>query len=175
MNGMIMKKLTALALAVAGFSAPAFAATVGSGFDVSVTLTSVCQVQTAATNVAFGTYVAFRTTDLTAPASSVVFRCTRGLPTPTVEFDVTNGTTSTTASTATAEGVLKGLRYILSAAAGTKTTTGAGASAGALGTGGSNGSADQYTYGISGVIPLGQAGTGPDGAANHTRTITVTY
>lgn len=173
---MIMKKLTALAFAVAGFSAPAFAVDVASPtFNVSVTLTSVCKVKTNVGSVAFGPYTAFQTTAITPTVTSAVVECTRGrLVAPTVAFDIINGTTSAAAATVTGEGVLKGLRYTLATLAPT-TVAGVAATAGALGLGGSNGTATDSTYSIIANMAAGQAGNEADAIASHVRTLTFTY
>ena len=66
------------------------------------------------------------------------------------------------------------VRYTIAGAT-SKSTTGTAAAAGANGTGGSNGTADQYTIGLTVAIPGDQAGTGADGGGTHTRTLTISY
>jgi hypothetical protein len=172
-----MKKLsiTAAAAALTLFSASAFAATtLDSTFAVSVAFTSSCSVGTTAP-MAF-TYTAFQAA--AAPGStSTVFTCTRGL-TPSFKFDDVTADVQTASALAssgsiTAEGVIKGLRYTLSAAVPT-VSAGTVAKAGAGGTGGTNGTADTYTVNITGSIPGLQAGD-PTGARSQTRTLTISY
>jgi hypothetical protein len=172
-----MKKLSIVATAAAAltlFSANAFAATTTSNFAVSVTLTSSCSVAVTAP-IAF-TYTAFQTTAASG-STSTVFTCTRGLI-PTFKFDDTTpgsqtGSAAASTGSITAEGVIKGLRYTLTAPVPT-VSAGTAATAGTAGTGGSNGTADTYTVNTSGSIPAGQAGD-PTGASSQTRTLTITY
>ncbi len=173
-----MKKI-ALAAALASAAllsvSSVHAVDVPAAFTVQVGLTSKCQIQTAATTIDFGTYVAFGAAGTPAPTTAVTFECTRGLV-PTVAFDVTNGTTSASAATATAEGVLTGLRYTLSVAA---PVVGAGtiATAGVGGVGGGNGTAATRAYTITGGMPSGQAGNCATATCtgSHSRSLIVTY
>jgi hypothetical protein len=170
-----MKKI-ALIAALAGLtSLSANAVDVPASFTVQVNLTSKCQIKTAAAALNFGAYTSFGSAEFSAPTTSVVFECTRGLV-PTVAFDTTNGTTSATAATATGQGVLVGLRYTLSVAA--ATVSGATeATAGAGGSGGSIGSAQDRTYTITGGMDAAQAGTctTPTCAGSHVRQLIVSY
>jgi hypothetical protein len=168
-----MRKLTLIAATAAAFlSAPAFAATAQDDFDVQLNLTAACTVKTAALDISVA-YTAFQLLDATANRTTV-FQCTRGLAAPTIAFDATNGTTSATGATATAQGVLKGLRYELAAAAAV-VTNGDPAAAGAGGVGGDNGTADEFSFALTLTVPSGQAGAGASGAANHTRSLIITY
>jgi hypothetical protein len=171
-----MKKLSiTTTAALTLFSASAFAATtLDSSFAVSVTFTSSCTVGTTAP-IAF-TYAAFQATDATG-STSTVFSCSKGL-TPSFKFDdatVDVQTASALASTGTitAEGVIKGLRYTLSAAV-PAVAAGTAAKAGAGGVSGTNSTADTYTVNISGAIPASQAGD-PTGIASQTRILTISY
>ena len=124
--------------------------------------------------MAFGPYTAFQTAANAPTVTSAVVECTRGrLAAPTVAFDSANGTSSVAAATATGAGVLKGLRYTLATLAPT-TVAGVAATAGALGLGGSNGTASDSTYSIIANMAGGQAGDETD-AASHSRTLTFTY
>lgn len=162
-----MKK-TALAAALALISASSFAGSATSNFDVSVTLTSKCQVKTASTGMAF-TYTAFQTGAATAN-TSVVFECTRGFGTPpTVVLDTATDASSAAAGQGTTgAGVVGGLQYTLTVAAGSKSTTGSAATTSSIG------SADEYTYSISGSMAAGQAGDSSK-ATTQTRTLTLAY
>ena len=155
-----MKKLALIAaMGLMGMGSAMAQTAVPAGFNVLVNLTSKCQIKTPAAALDFGTYTAFGSASTAAPTTSVVFECTRSLV-PTVAFDVVaaTSTTSATAATATGEGVLVGLRYTLSVAA-ASVSPGGTAVAGAGGVGGTNGTADDRTYTITGGMPAGQAGT----------------
>ena len=165
------KLLKALAAASIVSLAPAANALVtNNNFTVSVTLNSKCeQTNTGVSAVNFGSYDAFRTTDLTANAtSSLQFRCTRGFSPTSIEFDTTNGTTSAPGATAQAHGVLAGLQYQLNAAAAV-TTAGTAATASSIGSG------DVVSYAVSGIMFANQAGTNTAGVASHIRTLIVTF
>ena len=171
-----MKKLTLIAAALLALGTTAFAATTTDTFNVSVSFTASCSVTTAAADLSF-TYVGMQAGAETANTTTV-FSCSRGLAAPTFAFDNPGGAqTGSAAATAgtgiTAEGVIKGLRYTLSATA-PSATAGSAASAGANGTGGSNGTADTYSVAISANMPGGQAGDA-SGAASQTRTLTISY
>ena len=138
------------------------AATAAQTFNVTASLAAVCTVG-AVPNLAFGTYTAFQTTALTA-TTALAITCSRGLTAPTYSFDVNNF------------GVIAGLNYQLSAAAGAVT---AGTAATAVLNG--IGSGDARTVTITGNMPLGQAGACAGNAAacaatvTQVRTITITY
>jgi len=170
-----MKKLSLIAAALVLASLGAHAATATDQFDVTVNFTAGCEVLTAASDFTF-TYTAFGAAQ--SQTGSTVFRCTRGL-TPTFSFDnpgadQTGASNVALNSSVSAEGVIKGVRYTIAGAT-SKSTTGTAAAAGANGTGGSNGTADQYTIGLTVAIPGDQAGTGADGGGTHTRTLTISY
>lgn len=167
MNKFSLVAVAALALV----SAQAMAAgTASQGFDVTVTLTSKCQVKGTPTPVlAFGTYTAFGAAVPATPVG-IIFECTRGLGTaPTAAFDTTNGTSSATGAAPTGAGVVAGLQYTLGASA-AKSTVGTAPVAG-----GAAGTADEYTWTITGNMPAGQAGTDTAGVATQARTLTVSY
>lgn len=170
-----MKKLALVAaLALASLSTPLFAQTVSGNFNVNVNLTAKCDLQTVGTPVLdFGSYTSLTTTTVTPTNIGLAFRCTRGFAAaPTVAFDTgTDKTSTASGATATGEGVVAGLRYTLAVSAGAL-VAGATATAGAPG---SNGTADVYTYTISGSMPGLQAGQTPVGAQSQARVLTITY
>ena len=164
-----MKKYSLIAAAALGlFAAQAHAGAASSNFNVNVTLTTLCQVKTASTGMGF-TYTAFQTGASTA-STSVIFECTRGFTNPpTVVLDTgTDKTSAAAGQGTTGAGVVGGLQYTLTVAAGSKTTTGSAATTGGIG------SADEYTYGISGSMASGQAGDSSV-AATQVRTLTLSY
>lgn len=172
-----MRKLLTLIAAASTLAAiaplPAGAATVSSNFNVTVNLSSVCSVKTAASPVSF-TYTAFSTSAVSAAQQSVVIQCTRGFSTvPTVGLDTgTDATAGTAGQGTTGVGVVSGLQYSLTVGAGSKSTTGQAASTSSIGT------ADEYTYTIDGSMPAGQAGTCTTASCNpvtQVRTLTLTY
>jgi spore coat protein U-like protein len=181
-RGRLMKTRNLIALAAMLASGGAFAQTASSNFTVSVTVTPVCSVKTAATNIDFGTYTPFTNAAVPVNTSSVRFQCSHGL-TPQVAFDSANGSTSaTSAGAATAEGVLQGLRYTLAIPSVASALTAGGvpgvqASAGAGGVGGNNSTGKEYLFAISANMPGGQAGAtvSDGGAASHTRSVILTY
>ncbi len=163
MNKFLVSALTAATLLLA--TAPVVhAATVSSGFNATVTLSAQCIATTAGTPViAFGTYIAFGAAvgpiSLSAP---LTFKCTSGLPAPTVAFDG-----------GVAGGVIAGLVYTLTTPALTRTNgTAATATVGAT--------QDTYSYTFTGSIAAGQPGECATAAATSCaptvpRTIVVTY
>lgn len=163
MNKFLVSAVTAAALLSA--TAPVVhAATVSSGFAATVTLSAQCIATTSGTPViAFGTYIAFGAAigpiSLSAP---LTFKCTSGLPAPSVAFDG-----------GVAGGVIAGLAYTLTAPALTRTNgTAATATAGAT--------QDTYSYTFTGSIAAGQPGECATAAATSCapsvpRTIVVTY
>ena len=80
-------------------------------FPVTITNPASCTV-TSIQNVAFGTYVAFRSTPLAAPAADIVLNCTAQLP-YTLALDATSG-------------VVAGLNYSLVLSANSSRGTGPG-------------------------------------------------
>jgi len=171
-----MKKLSLIAAALLAFGSTAFAGTASDTFAVAVTFTSACTVSSAASDLSF-TYTGLQSGDAT-DSTGITFSCTRNFVNPTFAFDDTDAvrTASTAASsgTITAEGLLKGLRYTLSAAVPT-VVDGTDAAAGAGGTGGDNGTADAYTLTINATMPGGQAGDNTAGATTHNRTLTISF
>ena len=170
-----MKKLLSIAaLSMLSLSslvtAPAQAANVGSGFNVSVNLTSTCVINVAATALDFGVYTAFGAAATPAPTTAVTFKCTQGFGPTAVQFDTVPAlsTASAAGATATGGGVISGLLYSLSVAA--PVTTGGAAATNAAGAG-----ADIKTYTVTGGMAAGQAGSGAGGAASQARTLTITY
>ena len=170
-----MNKLLMSAAMAAMFGAvvpAAQAATVSQPFNVTVTLTSVCTMA-AIGDLAFGTYTAFGAAVAATPTNAVL-TCTRGLTGVSAAFDIGVDRTSSAIQTSpTGEGVVAGLNYTMTA---TRSAVAPGlvATAGAPG---SIGTADQWTYAISGNMPANQAGTCATAScpATQVRTLTVTY
>lgn len=170
-----MNKLSLIAAAIVLASAGVHAGTTSDTVNVTVNFTAGCTVKTAAAPFAF-TYTAFGIAQ--TQASTTVFQCTRTL-TPTFSFDNPGGAQTGAAAVAlgtavTAEGVIKGIRYTLSGAT-SKSVTGTAAAAGVGGTGGSDGTADEYTVALTAAIAGNQAGDGTTGSGTQTRTLTITY
>lgn len=171
-----MKKLLPLSIAALSLlslssllTAPAQAATVGSGFNVTVNLTSTCVVNLPATTLDFGAYTAFGASAPT-PTATVTFKCTQGFSPSAVQFDTVPAlsTASAAGASATGGGVIAGLLYGLSVAAPSNT-------AGAAATTTAGAGADIKTYTVTGSMAAGQAGSGAGGAATQARTLTITY
>ena len=144
-----MNKRIALAAAVASMLAALPAAqaagTATGGFNVTVNLTSKCQITTAPSDVAFS-YTSFQATNASASTTYAV-QCTNSLP-------------YTMALDATATNTVAGLNYSLALSA-------------ASGTG--NGAAQSYTVngtmvsGQAGTCALGSC------SGSEARTLTITY
>lgn len=117
-------------------------------FPVSIAYPATCAITTIA-DVAFGTYVAFRSTALVSPVANVVLNCTSKLP-YTMALDATSG-------------VVVGLNYSLA------TSWTAGSQLRGAGPG--------QTYTITGTMPSDQAGTCSTGSCSGSdpRTLTITY
>ncbi|HEY0823660.1 MAG TPA: spore coat protein U domain-containing protein [Ramlibacter sp.] len=171
-----MKKLSLIAAAFALAGASAFAATATDSFNVQINFTGTCSVKTAAKDFSF-TYTAFGAAQ--SDVGSTVFECSRGL-TPTFSLNdnggtMTGGSGVALAGTLNGEGVISGVLYTITASP-TRTQTGTAAAAGAGGTGGTIGTADEYTVDLTVDIPGLQAGsgTGPT-TGTHTRVLTITY
>lgn len=174
-----MKRLlasTCLAVLCAALGSPAaLAATSSQNFNAQVTLTSQCRVKTGTgTTLNFGTYTSFQTAANTAPALNIEFECTRGFSAvPMVAFDASGAdkTSSASAATATGAGVVSGLQYTLSVAAGV-VTAGTAASTSSIGT------PDTYLFAVTGSMPAGQAGSCTSASCDsqtQQRTLTITY
>lgn len=173
-----MKRLlasTCLATLCAALGSPAaLAATSTHDFNAQVTLTSKCSVKAkTGTTLDFGTYKSFQTTANTATALKIEFECTRKYGSiPTVEFDVgTDKTSSASAAKATGSGVVSGLQYTLSVAAGVL-TAGTDASTSSIGT------PDTYMFSVTGSMPADQAGSCASASCAsqmQARTLTITY
>lgn len=148
----------AAAAAIAALAPSAFAA--DAGVDVRVNLTSQCKAKSTTNAVVnFGTYVAFTTTAVNAPATTVSFECTRSF----------GGTPVATWDGATGLGTVAGLQYTLSVGAGAR-TAGTAASTSTIGTG------DTVDYVVNGTMPAGQAGQGAGSTVQSvTRTLTVAF
>ena len=169
-----MKKLLLTSLAAAALSLSAQAAvgaTVDSTFTVSVTLAARCVATNSATQTLnFGTYTAISGGAATpAPTATLTFNCTRGMTAPVVSFDgVTTNPTY---------GVLAGLNYSVTAGAAVIV-----AGTGATAVSGGVGSADAYSYTLTGAMAANQAGTCVGTSTScaaapttATRTLTLTY
>ena len=160
--------LSAAIAASLGMIPSAQAATTTNNFNVSVTLSSQCQVTNNATQtVDFGTYTAFQAAPKASVTSaSLQFRCTRGFAPVSTAFDAIPAN-STTAGV----GVLVGLQYALTAAP-VVTTPGTAATAVTIGSG------DALTYTVSGSMPADQAGacaTASCGPTIQVRQLIVTF
>lgn len=143
---------TVAAVAMVAAMVPAANAAVGTAnFNVTATLTSACTVGVIG-DLAFGAVTAF-----VAPANATttaLISCTRTLAGVTAVFDTAAGTkgSSAAATTPTGDGVLSnGLSYTLSTAKGAVT-------AGTAADNTSIGTADTFTYTITGAMAA-QAGT----------------
>ncbi len=119
-------------------------------FPVSILNPATCNI-TSVANVAFGTYVALRSTPLVSPTANVVMNCTTNLP-YSLALDATTGLIA---------GV--GLNYSLA------TSWTAGSQLRGTGPG--------QTFTMTGTLPANQAGTCSTGSCSgsDTRTLTVTY
>ena len=149
-----MKRLFHTAIcsaALFGLLSPAYAATASSGFNVTASLTSQCQITVAPTNVAF-TYTSFQTTAATSTGGAFTLRCTSSLP----------YTLALSAASGTVPGVSLNYTLSLSATSG----TGAGLTTAA--------------YTINGSMAAGQSGVCSTSATactgtDATQTVTITY
>ena len=174
MNKLLMS--TAMAAMFGAMIPAAHALTVSPpAFNVTVTLTPVCTAASfAPVALAFGAYTAFGAAVNATPISSVI-TCTRGLTGVSAAFDIGADRTSSAIQTSpTAEGVVAGLNYTMTATR-SATTTGNPATAGAPG---SIGTPDAWTYTITGNMQANQPGTctaGPTCVDSQLRTLTVTY
>ena len=171
-----MKKLTVISvLCASGLfgGTSALSATENGGFTVDVSLTSKCLVTSSTPSLSF-TYEAFGAA-VSATAIPITFKCTRGIPAPTVAFDVDTSTdkiSSATGLTATGGGVISGLKYTLAVAANSSTDSGTPASSSNTGT------AKLLSYSVSGIMEAGQAGTCATSGtctATQARSLIVTY
>ena len=163
MNKFLASVATAATL-LSAIAPVAHAATVTGAFNATVTLTAQCIATNATTPVlAFGTYLAFTATPITVALSTpLTFRCTNGLPAPTVAFDAGGGGAS---------GVLAGLAYTLSLPGLTR-------SGGSAGNATTAATEETYSYTFSGTMAAGQSGTCATAtpcSASAARTIIVTY
>jgi hypothetical protein len=166
-----MKKHSLIAVAALSlFAAQAHAGAATSNFNVNVTLTTLCQVKTASTGLDFA-YTAFQGSASTATPTAVVFECTRGFtnpPTVVLDSSGTDATSGSAGQGVSGAGHVRGLQYTIAVAAGSKTTTGTAASTASIG------SADEYTFAITGSMASGQAGDSSK-AATQVRTLTLAY
>lgn len=148
-----MKKLISIVcFGLAGVAATSSHATIATNtFNVSISLTSVCEITTVPAAASF-TYTSFQTSAATF-SDSFNIRCTNTLPISSVTLDQTSVTDSAT-----------NLAYTL-----------------ALETIPSAGTGAAQTIGITGTMASGQAGTCTSAnctngsSSNKQRTITVTY
>ncbi len=165
-----LNRLTAAAACLAALASSAFADTVSKQFSVSATFTPACLTNNSSpTTLDFGSYTAFGSAATSAPTTSISFKCSRGMTLTSAVFDPgTDASTGTASTTPTGAGVVAGLRYTLTTAAAVKTTTGTAATTSAAGT------ADVYTYVITGAMDGGQAGCSTC-ASTQIRTLTMTY
>ena len=117
-------------------------------FAVSILTPASCSLNSVG-NVAFGTYVAFRSTDLVAPNANISVTCTNNLP-YTLSLDATSG-------------VVSGLNYTLALNLLNPSSTT------------QRGSGAAQTHTIAGTMLVGQAGTASVGVQSSVRTLTITY
>ncbi|HEY8357108.1 MAG TPA: hypothetical protein VIL30_06560 [Ramlibacter sp.] len=151
---------TGVLATVLGFTGLAAAQTQTSvSVGLSVALTSVCRVTSAAPTLSF-TYTAFSANVVNAAAQNIAFECTRGVST-TPTFSWTGGDID----------VIAGLRYSLTATAGAS-TSGTAATGGA---GGDIGTADTRVVSVSGSMAAGQAGAGQSTTTTGSKTLVVTF
>jgi len=160
---MFKKAAIALALGLVTAHANAASPTASGTFDVTVTLTPKCEIYngsgltTSIGNISM-TYTSFQTSPSTGTTSFAV-RCTN---TQAYSMALDNATVT--------DG-LTGLEYTLNlSTSGTHSAT-ANASLSSLSGNGNTG----QTYHIHSNIAAGQDGTVTAGAANNTRTLTITY
>lgn len=161
----IVKKLTlATALTLSALViAPAQAATSTGAFDVNITLTSKCEINSA--NAASGAviadlgllYTSFQTGPSTGSTSFNV-RCTNTLP-----FGLALDTAAVTDGTT-------GLAYTLALS-----TNATAIATAVVELTGQSGTGANVQYFVHGNIASGQAGTNTVGTANKQRTLTITY
>jgi len=183
---MFMKFRIVTALALAGTLSSIVqvqAVTVDQSFTVSTAFTPTCVTNNASpATLSFGAYTAFGSALIATPIT-INFQCSRALTPGNINFDslAPNSSSTSGSLTATGEGVVAGLRYTLAVAAADKTATGSVATASSVG------SADVYTYTITGAMESGQAGCNLVGvggnisgeangcSATQTRTLTIAY
>ena len=149
-----MKKLSLLAsaaLIAMSVSVQAQAAgTIGQAFTVSATLVTVCQSNnTTPTAVDFGAYTSFGSATVTAPTTTISFKCTKGVVPLTAALNSSTGT-------------IKGLNYSLAMGA---ISTAVGAA----------GAADVHSYVVTGTMAASQVGDTAGAAGPITHTLTITY
>jgi hypothetical protein len=171
-----MKRFFVSAVAAATLAAAlvpaAHAAGLAGDFTVQATLTSKCYVSAGdAATLDLGTYESFRSTDLVnSTGITITWSCTRGISAPKVAFD-SDGTNTTSAAadadSVVGTGVVKGLRYEITA---TKQTPTNGDAADAT----QIGSADLRPFKITSRIFASQAGDA-SALATQARTLTLTY
>lgn len=183
-----MKFRLVTALVISAALVPALqvqaASPVTQNFTVTTAFAPTCiAYNSSQPDLSFGTYTAFGVATTPTPSTTISFKCSRTLTPGNINLDTvsTDSTTSSGALSATAGGVVAGLRYTLAIAAPVKTFTGSAATAS------TEGSADIYTYTVNGAMAGSQAGcnitsiganTAGDVngcAATQTRTLTVAY
>jgi Spore Coat Protein U domain len=159
-----MKKLLSTAalsmLALSSLlTAPAQATTsVGQAFNVTATLSAQCASNnTSPADVAFGTYTAFGGPAVTAPTTTISFKCTRNMPAP-LSATLTGGVGSTSGTT----GTIAGLAYTLSLGS-------------VVAVPGTAPAPNVYNYTITGTMAAGQAGDTSASSAAVVHTLTITY
>jgi len=181
-----MKFRIVTALVVAAAFAPAMSTQAASPlaptFSVTANFTPACIIKTGSGSpgnnvIDFGAYTAFGSAATPSPSTTITFQCSRAQGMGTVSFDTTGTTASggTAGTTTTGGGVVAGLLYTLNTTTASKSITGQVANAGAVGT------ADEFSYTITGAMAANQAGctstsTGAENCTGtQTRTFTVAY
>ena len=151
-------------------TAPLQAATTTSGFNVTVSLSSQCVINTAATALNFGTYTAFGSASTAAPTTAITFKCTQGFAPGNVALDATPtlSTAATAGLTTSGTGVIDGLLYTLSVAAVAST-------AGSAATSSAGSGADIKSYTITGGMVAGQAGLITGSTGTQARVLTLNF
>lgn len=166
-------KFRAISAVVAGamLCGAGHAETVNQSFTVTANLAPKCRAASSngTPTLAFGTYTAFDTQQVSAPSVNIKFECSRGMTSSlSLAFDASG-------SLATSDGgVIAGLRYTLSASGPTR-TSGTAATAGASGV---DGTPDILETNINGSIAGGQAGCASgtsECSASQQRTLTLTF
>ena len=142
----MFKRLATAAAVASMFAIPAaYAGTATGNFNVTVNLTSKCEISAGPTDVAF-TYTSFQAAAATSTGGAYTVRCTNTLP-YTMSLDATSGT-------------VVGLNYTLSLSA-------------AAGTG--NGAGQNYTINGSMVSGQGGTCALGSCAGTDARVLTITY
>lgn len=184
MNKLALAAVAGALMSVLGGSAVAATAS-SSNFNVTVALTPKCQIKAGAdaTNISFGTYVAFQTSAVNPTPQTVTFQCSANQSPTSIQLAApaavtnTNATYSGAGNTSTVSGVLKGLLYSLSVGTFSTTPTRAATPA-AAGVNGATGTASigaEWDLTITPTMPANQGGNDNDTNTQHTYTLILNY